>query len=120
MEDGNNPLKILGEIMRNIKVNDYVVKNPDGKETNENILVILNVLLAMKDPKDLPRGYEQFKLFTKLNKAFEKAYETKVLVLEEDVYKFLKQTIEHDIPSSWGINQNIVNAINEFMNVKEE
>jgi hypothetical protein len=106
--------------MRSIEVKSWNVKTPDGKEVIEDTLMLLSLLVTNQDPATLPRGYEQFKLFTKLIKAFEKAQETRILLLEEDTYKFLRNTIEKNIPSIWGTNFNIVGAIELFMNCKEE
>jgi len=106
--------------MRNIKVEEWTVRAADGKEVKEDLLMLLSLLVTNKKPEELPRGLEQFKLFTKITKAFEKAQETKILVLEEDTYKFLKATVEKDIPSIWGANANIVSAVNAFLDAKEE
>ena len=106
--------------MRNIPVKEWVIKNQDGTEGKEDTLIILSFLIGMKKPEELPRGFEQFKLFNKLTRAFEKANETKVLLLEEDSYKFLKNVVSSDIPSAWGGNKNIYEAINAFMEAKEE
>lgn len=86
----------------------------------ENLLVAFNNLIAAKEPKDMPRGLDQFRLFNRLSKAFEKAEKTKILELEEVDYKFLKDTIERDIPSAWGMSINISKAIEEFLEAKQE
>lgn len=106
--------------MRHIKVENWKIVNQEGKEGEENILLALNVLIANKRPEEMPRGLEKFRLFNKLSKAFEKAEESKELVLEEAEYKFLKDTIEKDIPSIWGANKNLSEAIEAFLNAKEE
>jgi len=106
--------------MRNINLKEWSVKNKEGIEDKESLLVVIDVLIRMKKPEDLPRGFEQFTLFNKLSRAFEKAKETKVLSLEEAEYKFLKDSIIKDIPMHWGANKDIFEAINAFMDVKEE
>jgi len=105
--------------MRSIEVKSWKVNTADGKEVTEDTLMLLSILVTNKKPEELPRGYEQFKLFTKLTKAFEKAAETKILLLEEDTYSFLKNTVEKDIISIWGTNKNIVEAITLFMEAPE-
>lgn len=105
--------------MREIKVVSWNVQDGEGKTHSEDLLMLLNLLVLNKDPKELPRGYEQFKLFSKLTKAFEKASETKILILEEDIYKFLRTMVERDIPSIWGTSRNIVEAVELFMNATE-
>lgn len=106
--------------MRKIQVIEWTVKTAEGTEAKENLLQVLSVLVTNKKPEELPKGLEQFKLFNKLTKAFEKAEQTKVLELEDTEYKFLKNTIDRDIPSVWGANKNIVAAINSFYNAVEE
>lgn len=106
--------------MRSIEVKSWNVQDTNEKVHSEDLLMLLSLLVTNKKPEELPRGLEQFKLFTKITKAFEKAQETKVLVVEEDTYRFLKSTVEKDIPSIWGANTRIVEAINVFLDAKEE
>jgi len=106
--------------MRKINISEWTVRDADGKEGKENLLQVLSILVTNKKPEDLPRGLEQFKLFNKLVKAFEKAEATKVLELEETEYAFLKNIVEKDTPSIWGINKSIFDALMLFMEAKQE
>ncbi len=106
--------------MRNINVLEWTVVDVEKKEHKEDLLMLLSLLVTNAKPEELPRGFENFKLFTKLTRAFEKAQETKILVLEEDVYRFLKNTVEKNVPSIWGTNKNIVDALTLFMEAREE
>jgi len=106
--------------MRSIKVSEWISLDKDKKEVTEDLLMLLSVLVTNTAPDDMPRGYLQFQLFTKLTRAFEKAQETKILILEEDTYRFLKNTIEKNVPAIWGTNSRIVEAISLFMEAKEE
>lgn len=106
--------------MRKIRIENWKIKLPNGKDGEENLLMALNVLIANKKPEEIPRGLDKFRLFNRLGRAFEKAEKTKELVLEEVDYKFLKDTIEKDIPSIWGINANLSKAIEDFLNAKME
>ena len=116
--------------MRKIKLDTWKSRVPifdkDGKtvlrteERDENLLTALNVLIASKKPEEMPRGLDKFRTFGRLSKAFDKAEKTKVLELEETDYSFLKETIETDVPSSWGMNENISKAIEEFLESKNE
>ncbi len=105
--------------MRRILVKEWDTKTPDGKDVKEDLLIVLSVLVQMKKPEELPRGFEQFTLFRKISSAFDKAKETKELILEEPEYKFLKNTIVKDIPMQWSGNQNVYNAIILFMEAQE-
>lgn len=106
--------------MRSIEVKSWTVVDNEKKEHSEDTLMLLSLLVMNQDPTTLPKGFESFKLFTRLTRAFEKAQESKTLVLEEDVYKFLKNNVEKNVPSMWGANSNIVNALTLFMDAKEE
>ena len=115
--------------MRHIKLDKWKSKVPtyseDGitiigtKEQDEDLLTALNVLIASKKPEEMPRGLDKFRLFGRLSKAFEKAEESRVLELEEADYSFLKSEIEGSIPSSWGMNESISKAIEDFLEAKE-
>ncbi len=96
--------------------------NPTGEteERDEDLLTALNVLIANKKPEDMPRGLDKFRTFGRLSKAFEKADESRELVLEEADYKFLKDSIDSDVPSAWGMNMNILNAIEGFLAAEEQ
>jgi len=115
--------------MRKIKIENWKAKLPvrddkgeiiDTREGDENLLIAFNVLIANKDPKDMPRGLDKFRTFGRLVKAFDKADKTKILELEEVDYKFLKDEIERNIPSTWGMNQNLIKAVESFLEAKEE
>ena len=113
--------------MRKIKIEKWKSNVPiyEGekivgtKEKDETILDAINVLIANKKPENIPKGIDKFRLFGRLSKAFTKAEETNELILEESDYGFLKKTMEEDIPSTWGLNSNILNAIEDFVNAEE-
>jgi hypothetical protein len=106
--------------MRKINVTNWEVKNQDGSKSQEGLIEALNILVSMKKPEELPRGLDKFRLFSRLANAFDKAKETNILTLEESDYSFLKNTIENDIPSIWGMNRNIMQAIEEFLSAVQE
>jgi len=106
--------------MRKIKLDKWKSKTPDGKELDEDLLIALNVLIGSKDPKDMPRGLDKARIFNKLIKAFDKADKTRILELEETEYMFLKTEVEGSIPAAWGMNSNIMNAIESFLEAKSE
>lgn len=108
--------------MKKIKIKSWKSTVPDKggetREVDESLLNALNMLIANKRPEEIPKGIDKFRLFHRLSKAFIKAEQTKVLELEEHDYSFLKETIEKDVPSVWGMSPNINEAIEEFMNAK--
>lgn len=114
--------------MRKIKIKSWKSKSPiyeNGKivgseDKDETLLDALNVLIANKDPKEMLRGLDHFRTMNRLSKAFDKADKSKVLELEEVDYKFLKDTIEKDAPAIWGMNLSISEAIEDFLEAKED
>jgi hypothetical protein len=115
--------------MRKIKIETWKSKVPkydeEGKlvgtmEKDETLLDALSLLIASKDPKEMPRGLDNFRTMNRLSKAFEKAEESGFLELEEVDYLFMKKDLEKNIPSAWGMNQNIMKAVEDFLNAKEE
>ncbi len=106
--------------MRKIQIGSWKTLDPEGKEYEETQLTALNVLIANKKPEDMPRGLDKFRIFNKLSKAFEKAAETGELVIEENEYRFIKDMMNTDIPSIWGTNPNISEAIERFLEAEEE
>jgi hypothetical protein len=106
--------------MRKIKIVKWKSKIAPDKEVDEDLLAALNILIGNKRPEEIPRGLDKFRLFGRLSKAFEKADKSGVLEFEEFDYTFLKETIEKDIPSTWGMNANITKAVEEFLNAKQE
>jgi len=115
--------------MRKVKIKNWKasipVKDEEGKivgsqEQDENLLVAINVLIASMKPEAQPKGLEKFRIFNKLAEAFEKAEQTKVLALEAREYDFVKNMLEKDMPSFWGMNKNLSKAIIDFLEAKEE
>jgi len=106
--------------MRKIKIETWKAKGPEGQEIEENTINALSILVSNKKPEEMPRGLDKFRLFNRLSKAFDKANDSGELILEETDYKFLKDTIEKDIPSSWGMNPDISKAIESFLEAEGE
>lgn len=90
------------------------------KEVEENTSQVLEALIKNKKPEDMPRGLSHFRTFNRLAKAFDKADKSGVIELDESDYLFLKDTIEKEIPSIWGSNQNYADAITSFLDAKSE
>jgi len=114
--------------MRKIKINTWKAKAPifkDGKvvgseDKDETILDAINAMLGAKKPDQMPKGLDKFRLYNRLSKSFVKAEKTKILELEEVDYKFVKDMIENDVPSTWGMNENLFKALESFLEAKSE
>ena len=114
--------------MRKVRIETWKAKVPvrdsEGKiigteDQDENLLSAFNVLIANKKPEEMPRGLDKFRTFSRLAKAFDKADKSKVLELEEVDYTFLKNEIESSIPSVWGMNTNLMKAVEAFLEAEE-
>lgn len=106
--------------MREIKLNFWGGPDEKGKIVQESMIDVINVLINSKDPKQMPIGLDKFLLFGRLSKAFSKAKETNILILEETDYSFVEKMIKTDVPASWGLNPEILKNIQEFLEVKEK
>ena len=110
--------------MKRIKIDRWKnkVRLPDGEvqDVEESLLVMINALINSRDPQKLPRGIDQFRLFSKVSKAFEKADKSGTLELEDATYSFLKKMIEEDIPSQWGANTKYAKAIEAFFDAEKQ
>lgn len=112
--------------MRKIKIQTWKETVPkfEGENTvgtedvDWNLIKSLNILLQNKKPEEMPRGLDKFRLFGRLIKAFDKAEKSGILELEEVDYKFLKESIEKDIPSFWARNPNVLKSVEEFLDCK--
>lgn len=105
--------------MRKIQLKSWEEKGPDGVTRSVNLTNILDFLISSKKPEELPKGFEGAKMFTRLIKAFNTAAEESVLILEEQDYSFLRTLVERDMPATWGKSENIMSAIESFMDAKE-
>lgn len=104
--------------MKTIKVHKWKATGFEGTEVEENTIKLLSVLMSNADPKELPRGIDNFRLFHRISVAFDEAEKTGTLSLEENDYSVLKKIIEKDIPAIWGMNNERSVAVDEFVNAK--
>lgn len=87
-------------------------------EIEESTIQLLEALIKNKRPEDMPRGLSHFRTFNRIAKSFDKAEKTSVIEIDEVDYMFLKDTIEKEIPSIWGTNQNYADAVSLFLDAK--
>ena len=84
--------------MRKIKNSKWQAKGPefddDGKPTGKTILVdeslsaVLNILISNKDPKDIPRGIDKFRMFNRISKSFIKQKKQDLLYWKNKIIHF--------------------------------
>jgi hypothetical protein len=97
--------------MKKIRVLKWKAIDKDGAEVEETTITVLTAILNSKDPREMPTGFKQALMFSRIIKAFENKEE---LVLDDEDYDFIKAAIEKDTPALWGANPNIMNALGEF------
>ena len=113
------PFDEKGKVLGRNALMKYMGAVKSGKEVDDSILKILNLVVVLLDPQKIPRGLDNFRTFNRLSKAFEKAEKSGILELEETDYKFLKDTVVNNIPSTLGLNRNAHEAVEKFINVEE-
>jgi len=98
------------------------------EDAEENTVQLLSFLLNNADPRAIPTGFSQFRIFGKISKAFEKVEKALpkangkdvILELGSGEYLFLKGLVEKNIPAQWGANENIVKAVEAFMGASKD
>lgn len=101
-----------------------ITVNKDGKlaeeERTESLLVALTTLMNIADKDDIPKGFDQFRTFGRLAKAFDKAEKSGFLEIEDADYVVLKEIVKKKVPAQWAMNKNINDAITIFMDAGEK
>jgi len=82
----------------------------------------LRLLIRIAPADKLPRGYDAFRAFHKIEKAFAKALADpgKVLEMEDADYEFLRRIAQDNVPMEWGKGGPLSDTIAEFMEAKAE
>lgn len=107
--------------MRKIKVVTWTETVPEtGKEVETDTTSLLEMMIKMTKPENAPKGLDNFRILNRLDKAFTKAKKDKVLILEEQDYKFLRDRIEKDVPAIWGAIPKAAEAIELFVEAKSD
>jgi len=90
----------------------------EGEEMEVNTISVINTMLNMIPPQEMPRGFEYFKVMKNLSDAFEKA--DKNIILEEREYEFLLKLIKKYVPASWATDENVRKVIETFMELENK
>ena len=105
--------------MREVKVKKWFVKDANGKKLkDESTVDVIEGLLRSADPQNMPKGWDQFRLYHKVRKSIEESDKTGILKMEDDVYVFIKKLVETGVPAQWGLNDDIYGVIDDIMNAK--
>lgn len=109
--------------MRKIRVLQWTETVIQGKKTMEfDSLKILNQIFQLVDPREMPKGLENFRLMQNIMNAYKKYEESEqkeYLFLEETEYNFFKSIIEKNIPVSWATSEKVNEVIMHFLEAEQ-
>lgn len=106
--------------MRTIKLVEWVLPEAPGQPSVKQDLTSIIWLILNSSVDKMPRGISSMHLLNRITLALDVARKEKVLKLEEAEYEFLKNFVEANIPSNLGASKDIVSAITDFMNAKQD
>ena len=106
--------------MRLIENKKWMTKGRKGEEVEESLIQVLNIILNGVDPKDIPKGLDKFRSFSRIAKSFDGAEKTGIIKLEETDFSMLKGLIEKNIPAAWALKMERSEAIISFVEAKTE
>jgi len=92
----------------------------EKKTADMNTMKLIGVLINDKKPDELPKGWDNFRTFRRLAKAFDKAENNKILEIDDADYVFLKKIVEKDIPAKWAMIDKAWDAMEKFMEKDKE
>ena len=104
--------------MREIKVLKWKEITAQG-DKDVNTLDIIKILLNNRSPTKIRNGLDQHRFFRRVDVACEEARKNDILKLQEMDFSQIKTIIEEEVPASWGMNPDISNAIEEFLNSEQ-
>lgn len=89
----------------------------NGEVIETSTVSLLSILISRKSnsPEGMPKGMDNFRLMSRIGRAFDKVGKGSVLELEEGDYGFLKTAVENEVPSEWGMNKDIMKAVEGFL-----
>lgn len=107
--------------MRKIKLIEWDVDgNKPGEKVKEDLAIVLKAFLGTIPPQNMPRGFDQFRSFNKINKAFDTANKSRELVLENTKYMFIRTLINKFIPAQWSMKEERSEEVEKFMDLQAE
>jgi len=106
--------------MRKIEIGKWEEPDGKGEKREVTLLDVIKALIGNRKPEQLKGGFDGFRSMNRISKAFDKAEKSKFLELEETDYSLIKGIMEKDIPDTWGLDKNISEAIERFLNAEPE
>ena len=104
--------------MREIKVLRWTELTSDGKSRDVSTIELIKILLNNRDPNKTKKGMDQYRFLRRVDVACKSAEKENILKLDEIDYSQIRTIIEEEIPPSWGMNGDIFNAIEGFLNAE--
>ncbi len=109
--------------MRTIEVKNWTETGIDAdgaeKQIEASTIKMVTLLMSSRDTIKLPPGLDNFRLMHRIGKALDKAEKSGKIQLEEGDYAIVKRAIEEDLPPQWGLNPNVVTAVDIFLKAGE-
>lgn len=107
--------------MRKIKLVEWNIDGAKpGEKDKEDLAQVLQALMKMIPVQNMPRGFDQFRTFNKIHKAFDNAEKSRELILEDAEYSFIKNLVTNFIPAHWSILEKRMEEMEKFMNLEAE
>ena len=100
--------------MRNIPIRKW-----NNGNLEQSTLGLIGTIFSGMKLEDMPKGLEQFRLFSRLDNAFREAENTGTIHLEEADYALLKRIVEKHVPAIWAMNKNLSETIDLIVNAEE-
>lgn len=93
-----------------------------GVKIDQNTTKILTLLINILgvDPNTRQSGFDGFQVMRRVGAALDKSEKSGTIKLEEGDYNYLKKMIESNIPSHWGMSEDISKAMELFMEAKSK
>jgi hypothetical protein len=106
--------------MRKVPFRFWKESDSDGKEVQGNNCLMIEAILASRDPQKMPKGIDQFRFFGRITKACDEAPGIGFIIFEEADYSQLKKFVEEGVPSHWAKHPDIAKAVEEFISIEQE
>lgn len=105
--------------IENKKWTEKVVRMVDGKQVVEelpaSLITALGTLMSVAKQEDVPKGFSQFRSYSRIAKAFDQAEKSGTLELDDSDYILLKSLVDKNCPATWAFKPEIVEAVEAFM-----
>ena len=104
--------------MKIINIMKWTGKDQEENEVKEDTIQLISIILNIGAQKENLVGFENMRKIYRISKALDEA--TDSIKFEEVDWTLIVDFINKYTPAIWGKNQDIIKAIEEIKNPKEE